>query len=159
MKGCDNKCKVPGANRGACCDKPGCDKRTVDFDTRTLLTSPKAINNLGGQGPDKGKAEEMRFPEAGSFIDRDGLNGAKNARIKFDVVITAIDKSASGRKAGPYKPRNSDYNGIYTHRKYDVGEKADILSINFGQCYALLVYGMGGLVSGSGLQWLSRMIL
>merc|ERR1711934_816232 len=84
--GCDGKCKVPGPNRGACCDKPGCDARTVDFDTRALLTNPKAINNLGGYGPDKdanGKLtidggtlpREMRFPEAGSFIDKDNLNG------------------------------------------------------------------------------------
>ena len=119
MKGCDDKCKVPGPNRGACCDKPGCETRTVDFDTRAILTNPKALNNLGGHGPDKdanGKLtidggtlpREMRFPEAGSFIDRDNLNGVANAKIVFDVVITVITKSASGRTGGHYQPRNSD---------------------------------------------------
>ena len=144
-KGCDDQCKVPGANRGPCCDKPGCDARIVDFDTRPLITSPKAINNLGGYGPQRDAngtrtvdggtlAEEMRLPEAGSFIDRGNLNGVPNAVVVFDVVITAIGESASGRKAGPYHPRNTDYNGIYTHKKYDVGKKADIISINFGPC-------------------------
>ena len=153
MKGCDGNCKVPGPNRGACCDKPGCDARTVDFDTRALLTNPKAINNLGGYGPDKdanGKLtidggtlpREMRFPEAGSFIDIDNLNGMANAKIVFDVVITVIAKSASGRTGGPYKLRNSDYNGIYTHAKHDVGHKADIISINFGLCYVCDAMGV-----------------
>ena len=117
----------------------------MDFDTRALVTNPKAINNLGGHGPDKdanGKltvnggtlAREMRFPEAGSFIDKDNLNGVANAKIVFDVVITVIAKSASGRTGGPYQPRNSDYNGIYTHKKHDIGDKADIVEINFGSC-------------------------
>ena len=77
----------------------------------------------------------MRFPEAGSFIDKDNLNGVANAKIVFDVVITVIAKSASGRTGGPYQLRNADYNGIYTHTKHDVGHKADIISINFGLCY------------------------
>ena len=111
-----------------------------------MLTNPRAINNLGGRGPDKdvdGKLtvdggtlpSEMRFPEAGSFIDEDNLNGVANALIVFDVVITVIDTSASGRTGGTYQPRNTDYNGIYTHKKYDVGNKADIVSLNFGSCY------------------------
>ena len=161
MKGCDDKCKVPGPNRGACCDKPGCETRTVDFDTRALLTNPKAINNLGGYGPDKdanGKLtidggtlpREMRFPEAGSFIDRDNLNGVANAKIVFDVVITIIAKSASGRTGGTYQPRNSDYNGIYRHKKHNVGAKADILSINFGACN---VCDAMGVVRGGDCLW------
>ena len=58
-----------------------------------------------------------------------------NAKIVFDVVITIIAKSASGRTGGPYQPRNSDYNGIYRSKKHNVGAKADILSMNFGACY------------------------
>ena len=149
VKGCDAKCKVPGGlNRGACCaqDKPGCSIKTVDFDTRTMLTHPKAMNNLGGYGPDKdvnGKLtidggtlpKLMRFPEAGSFIDTDNLNGVANAKITFDVVISVVTKSASGRTGGPYKPRNADYNGIYKPSKFDVGDKADIVEINFGPFY------------------------
>ena len=164
MKGCDGNCKVPGPNRGACCDKPGCDARTVDFDTRALVTNPKAINNLGGYGPDKdadGKLtidggtlpREMRFPAAGSFIDKDNLNGVANAKIVFDVVITVIAKSASGRTGGPYQPRNADYNGIYTHKNHDIGDKADIVSINFGLCYVCNATGV--VRGGDYFQWIS----
>ena len=77
----------------------------------------------------------MRFPAAGSFIDKDNLNGVANATIVFDVVITVVAKSASGRTGGPYQPRNVDYNGIYTHKKHNIGDKADIVEINFGLCY------------------------
>ena len=136
VKGCDNKCKGSGTNRGPCCDQPGCDTRTVDFDTRVMLTNPKAVNNLGGYGPQTADganlAAEMRFPEAGFFVDEDGLNGVSGARIDFDVVITAINASASGRNAGNYQPKSPTVNGIYTDSRYDVGDKADIVAINFG---------------------------
>ena len=144
VKGCDGKCKVPGANRGPCCDEPGCDMSTVDFDSRAMLNNPKAINNLGGYGPDKDSnnqltvdggslAKEMRFPEAGSFVDTENLNGVPDAVIVFDLVITVIGESASGRKAGVYQPKTPSINGIYTNSNYDVGDKADLIAINFGQ--------------------------
>ena len=79
-------------------------------------------------------AAEMRFPEAGFFVDEDGLNGVSGARIDFDVVITAINASASGRNAGNYQPKSPTVNGIYTDSRYDVGDKADIVAINFGEC-------------------------
>ena len=134
IKGCDGKCKVAGANRGACCDKPGCDTRTVDFDTRAILTNnPKAVNNLGGFGPDTDLAAEMRFPEAGKFVDKENLNGVPDAVIVFDLVVTVIGESASGRKGGVYQPKSPLINGIYTNPKYDVGDKADVIAINFGE--------------------------
>ena len=77
---------------------------------------------------------EMRFPEAGSFVDKDNLNGVPDATIVFDVVITAIETSASGRKAGAYVPQSATVNGIYADPKNDVGDKADIIAINFGAC-------------------------
>ena len=75
----------------------------------------------------------MRFPEAGSFVDTENLNGVPDAVIVFDVVITVIGESASGRKAGVYQPKTPSINGIYTNSKYDVGDKADVIAINFGQ--------------------------
>ena len=147
MKGCDNKCKVLGTNRGPCCDKPGCDTRTVEFDTRSLLNNSKAVNNIGGHGPqtaDGGNlAEEMRLPEAGSFIDTDSLNGVADATIVFDVVITAINTSASGRNGGTYQPKTPAISGIYKDPRHDVGDKADIIAINFGECNNIWVLVLG----------------
>ena len=152
--GCDDKCKVPGPNRGPCCDKPGCELKTVDFDTSALVDSPDRVNNLGGYGPQKDDndqltidggslAREMRLPASGSFVDTDGLNGVKDAVIVFDSVLYSVAESASGRKVGAYKPKKAEANGIYRNPKFDIGNKADIVQVNFGQCCCCCVCSNG----------------
>ena len=88
-------------------------------------------------------AAEIRLPEAGSFIDTDSLNGVPDATIVFDVVITVINASASGRNGGTYQPKVPTVNGIYTDSRYDVGDKADIVAINFGECNHVWVLALG----------------